>query len=293
MKNWNGPLFIVGNPRSGTTLLRLMLTSHSRLVIAPESGFITWWFNKYGNWTIDSNSSRIDQYLEDLQSSRRFEFWNLKSVELKKYILSVRPQNYSELIQAVYRRYNQTIDKGDAIWGDKNNHYLNHIDRLNSLFPNAKFLHIVRDGRDVATSYQKLEAIKDKVRLAPNLPSQIEDIAHNWNNNVTKINNSFRTLGNDKRYTIKYEELVCDPETTLKCICEYLHLEFEINMLNFHLVNQKHELVPKDYLHWKGETYNKLNTSAIGKYKTLLKEEEVKKFEKIALQSLKYFAYLS
>ncbi|MGB0789818.1 MAG: sulfotransferase, partial [Marinirhabdus sp.] len=71
-------VFILGNPRSGTSLLRLMLNQHSSIVAPPESGFSLWWLHKYGNWCkADNAPQKINGFIDDVLSSRKIETWHL------------------------------------------------------------------------------------------------------------------------------------------------------------------------------------------------------------------------
>ena len=290
--SYNPPIFIIGNPRSGTSMFRLMLTSHQNLAIAPESGFMLWWKNKYSDWSVEDNTDRLDEFISDLFTSRRFEYWELKESEVKSFIKEQQPMKYSELISLVYMLWAKKIDKEDAVWGDKNNYYLNHIPELNELYPDAKFIHIIRDGRDVATSYMKLSEIKNKVHLAPNLPDEIAVIAKEWTSNISTILASLSRIENEKYTEIRYEDLISNPELELKRICQFLNLVYDESMLGFNEYNRKHNLEPKDYMSWKAETYKKLNSDAVGKWKSILSLDQIAIFEKIAKEPLNRFNYL-
>jgi len=290
--NYLSPIFIIGNPRSGTSMFRLMLTSHQNLAIAPESGFMLWWKNKYSDWSDKDNTSRLDEFISDLFTSRRFEYWELNESEVKSFIQKKQPDSYSELIALVYMFWAKKIDKEGAIWGDKNNYYLNHISELIELYPDARFIHIIRDGRDVATSYMKLSEIKNKVHLAPNLPDEINVIAKEWSSNISTILSSLSKLDDNQYTEIRYEDLISDPEKELQRICDFLNLVFDNDMLEFNEYNRKHELEPKDYMSWKAETYKKLNSKAVGRWKSILTAEQIEIFETIAKEPLNRFNYL-
>ena len=165
----NNPFFILGNPRSGTSLLRIILNAHPNIVVPPESGFLQWWHHKYGDWNWHDNTLRIESFLTDLLSSKKIEAYKLNKKGLKKFILEANPDSYSKLIARVYIFYSR--NKTLLTWGDKNNYYIHHIPLLKRLYPKAKYIHLVRDGRDVACSYLELEHSIDKeVLYRPNLP---------------------------------------------------------------------------------------------------------------------------
>lgn len=182
------PFFILGNPRSGTTLLRLILTTHTRLSVPPECGFLVWWYDKYKTWNISDSGNKlnIDRYLQDLKTSRKIETWGLNYDDLHNLILTSEPKNYGELSSLVYLSYSMHEGKSIHLWGDKNNHYLHHLQTLYTLYPNGYFIHLVRDGRDVACSYRALKNLDTQSPYKPQLPYSIKKIAAEWSLNVSK-----------------------------------------------------------------------------------------------------------
>ena len=116
--------FVIGSPRSGTTLFRLMLNKHKGLVVPPEAGFLTW---LYGNYK-DFNCGMIDDFVEDLSQTKKFASWNVDISALREYLVKAGPQNYKSLIDLVYAFYAQRVlKKNVTIMGDKNNFFLNEI----------------------------------------------------------------------------------------------------------------------------------------------------------------------
>ena len=287
------PVFIVGSPRTGSTLLRLMLTSHKSIVIPPESGFLVWWYDKYKDWKPSDNSSgRLPTFLKDLFTSKKIETWNISRNGLENYLKKAVPKNYSELSSCVYKYFGTCFDAGFKIWGDKNNWYLDHIDKIKDIFPNVFFIHIVRDGRDVACSYKELYKKRLKVKYAPNLPNKVGEIAKQWSRNLNTIQNSLKKVKRSKFVEVKYEDLVESPEISLKQLCKKLGIKFDSNMLNFYKLNKKKNLVPKQYMGWKENTYNKLNSTSVGRYNKELTVKERETFERIAEKQLRKYGYL-
>ncbi|MFZ1798494.1 MAG: sulfotransferase, partial [Chitinophagaceae bacterium] len=92
------PIFVLGNPRSGTTLLRLMLNAHADICIPPECGFIQWWFQKYQSWSTQNNNHEdVAAFISDLQTSKKIETWKLDDLLLAKIILENKPVDYAGL----------------------------------------------------------------------------------------------------------------------------------------------------------------------------------------------------
>ena len=293
MKITYPPLFIIGNPRSGTSLFRLLLTCHPNIIIPPESSFMIWWYDKYGDWSKeDVLSSRLDKFLIDLLGSKKIEFWKLDKEVLTEQILKETPANYTELMDVIYWTYVRRETGPTLFWGDKNNYYLGHVDSLLKLYPKAKFIHIIRDGRDVATSYMGLNKIKHTSKYAPRLPNEIREIAKDWNNNIKKIHVSFQKLPETQRLEVKYESLADKPVEFLEKICAFLNISYSSEMLNFYEKNQQKSLEPEEFNSWKKRNLKNIDTSAVGKYKTQLSKEEISNFEEIAHEVLKLYNYI-
>ena len=281
-------VFILGNPRSGTSLFRIILNNHPEIVAPPECGFAQWWLKKYGNWKLsDLKSERLDQFLIDLFKSKKFETWKLTSKVVKNIILKNKPSSYSELVSCVYLSYSENPDAIRVVI-DKNNYYINHIMELDQIWPMAKYLHLVRDGRDVACSYLEMSTLKSNSNYKPTLSSSIDEIAREW-----VINNKIiSSLDNGNNYElIKYENLINYTSQSLKNICEFLDIEYSERMLDYYKNNDSKKSEPTETLDWKMRTREKPDNSRISRYKEFLTEAQIKIFSEIALQSLKNFKY--
>lgn len=286
------PIFIIGNPRSGTTLLRLMLTCHRNIVIPPECGFAVWWYQKYRNWNSESAKQNLDAFLDDLFGSKKIETWNLNRELLRETLSEKEPESYSDLVSLIYEKFAMQQKETFKRWGDKNNYYLNHIETIFELFSDVQFIHIVRDGRDIACSYKKLAVSKFDSKYAPQLPTEISEIAREWINNLKKIKKSFQTIGWDKVIEIRYEDLVTESEKTLRNICSFLNEEYDPSMSDFYLLNMEKELEPRELMQWKGKTLEKPTRSEVEKYQIELTLPEIKEFEIIAEELLAHYRYL-
>lgn len=287
------PLFIIGSPRSGTSLLRLIMTSHTQVLIPPECGFITWLHNKYGSWcSSDSNDSiRLECFLDDLFECKKMDTWMMNREDVKKQILINHPSTYSELCSIIYLSYAISTERDFQLWGDKNNFYLNHLDELHSLYDNARFLHIVRDGRDVACSYREVMSGKTDSPYAPKLETNISDISIEWSNNVLKIDSFMTKLPIDRAMTIKYEDLVSDPENIINSVCRWLSIPFEASMINYYKENKSKKLEPEMTLDWKKRTLEPISNATVGRHARLLTSEDQYKFKELANIALKRFNY--
>jgi len=287
-ENMNSPFFILGNPRSGTSLFRLMLNSHPNIIVPPESGFLQWWYEKYKNWDrFDSQSENaIKEYVHDILSSKKIEDWNLISQELIDEIKERKPNNYGELSTVIYLSYKNNSKSEVQLVGDKNNYYIHHLLTLDSIYPNASYIHLIRDGRDVACSYKKIQSLKSNSNYMPNLASKINDIATEWDNNINKID-SF--LNNKKFKVVRYEDLLRYPEQILSKVCGFLNISYHSRMLDYYKLELNDE--PISTLDWKRKTLEPIDFGNMKKYLTILSPFEINIFNKIAKNSLKLHGY--
>ncbi|MCH4823798.1 sulfotransferase [Gramella lutea] len=288
------PLFVIGNPRSGTSLYRLILTSHSDICVPPECGFIQWWYEKYKTWNLSNtnNDSEVQLFVEDLKTSKKIETWNLNYEELRFNISgNSRIESYADLCLFVIESYARQQSKTPEFLGDKNNYYVKHLDLLYTIYPKAKFLFLIRDGRDVACSYLAISKKEIKSKYKPHLPTDIEEIAKEWSENNEQILKFSKRLPQGNFHILKYEDLVTGFDESLKDVCNLLELPFEQSMRQFHEYNQNKQLEPSETLEWKQKTREPIDKKNIEKYKSEMSEVQQKLFEKIAASTLEKFDY--
>jgi hypothetical protein len=265
------PIFIIANPRSGSTLLRLMLTSHPNICVPPECGWIVGKYDKYGscNGDIDYGS-----FVEDFfhTSTKKVETWDILPKELMGALMEKSPNTYQELVNTVYQLYIDKHQPGKKVWGDKNNFYVHHIDELLEMFPKAKYIFLSRDGRDVAVSYMDMSQYTQK--YAPRVTSDPVVAFGEWANVQSTID---RKLQGKDFVSVKYEELVQDPETVLAALCRSIGQVYSSDMLLYH----KNNYEPVATLAWKQKTKEPPMTSQVGRWKNSLTPTQLESIEGI------------
>lgn len=213
---------VVGAPRSGTTLLRLMLDAHPELAIPPETGFLA------RVATLDSGGSDDDRRRALLDVITRYPpdapAWpdfGIDKAQLEAAFAAIAPFSNAGGCRAFYRAYAARHGKHRA--GDKTPLYCLHLEAIERLLPEAHFIHLIRDGRDVALSLRQ-------TWFAPG--RDIETLAGHWHACVTTA----RTQGaRSARYLeVRFEDLVRDHEGALRHICEFVDLDFDARMLAYH-----------------------------------------------------------
>ena len=292
--NHSTPFFILANPRSGSSLLRIICDCNSALAVPPESGFLVWWKAKYeqelpSKW---KSPEFLDQFVTDVLSSKKFETWNVEHKELLDFIAEVQPATYSEAASLVYHYHARKRGKQPTYWGDKNNYYIKHLEELIGLYPHARFIHLVRDGRDVACSYKNLKQLTSGSDYFPNLTDNIGEIAAEWAENNDAIADFLQAEASANSLLVKYEDLIVSPEETSKTICEFLGVPFDKTMLEYDRLNRQNNLEPAATLDWKMNTLNKPDKTRIGRYARLLSKGEINTFNRRAAGTLERYGYV-
>lgn len=204
--------FIVGVARSGTTLLRLMIDSHPLIAIPPETHFIP---------AIDPKAD-AEAFLSVVLSSSRWADFRVDEEMFRRDVSSLPRFTASAGLRIFYRQYAERFQK--TRWGDKTPPYAVHIDKIASLLPEARFIHLIRDGRDSALSFRGLW-------FGPG--SDAEAHARMWRDRIAKT----RQLAAQHRLPyleLRFETLVRRPEASLRTVCDFLEVPFHAGMLAYH-----------------------------------------------------------
>ncbi len=208
------PFFIIGSARSGTTLLRLMLNAHRDVAVPPESRFVVELYD-------GSDEVEVESFLGQLGAHKRFEAWDLPLEAVRDEIGAAPKAAYADAVAAPFRAYARV--HGKRVWGDKTPRYVEHIPFLMQLFPQGRFIHLIRDGRNVALSYADV----------PFGPKNVAKAAVLWADRVQKGCFAGRSLERGRYIEIRYEDLVDDAAGEARDICEFLGLEFDEGMLDY------------------------------------------------------------
>jgi hypothetical protein len=205
--------FIVGAARSGTTLLRFMLDAHSQLAIPPETGFLP----AVAHLGPDAREAFLATVIG-------FESWpdfHLDAGLLRERLAPLAPFTVPAALRVFYLLYAERF--GKPRWGDKTPSYGLHAAAIGTLLPEARFVHIIRDGRDVALSVRPLW-------FAPG--PTLEDAARDWAERVQTTRAECARAGH--AIEVRYEDLVTCPEPALRRVCSFLDLAFEPRMVSWH-----------------------------------------------------------
>ena len=271
------PFFIVACARSGTTLLRAMLDRHPEVAIVPESHFITELWETRRRYGAEGRVSDREAFLRDLGANPRFRLWDLPRDLLREEMDRLEgAATFAEAVTAPFRAYARW--KGKGRWGDKTPVYVEDIPLLAALFPHARFVHVLRDGRDVALSMMDL----DRLHRGPASPALF------WARRVRRGRADGSALG-PRRYTeLRYEDLVEDPERALRPLCEFLDLPFDPAVLEHREGGS--DLVPEP-LRWMHRRLDLPPTKGLRDWRTEMSPRDAARFQVVAGSALAEFGY--
>ena len=213
--------FVVGVARSGTTLLRLMLDAHPELAIPPETHFIPKLAKALGDDPRAGDDELRERALVLLTGHRRWPDFGLDPEELRRRFDEAEPFTTGTALRAFYGLYAE--GQGKPRWGDKSPSYVRRMRKVHAALPEARFVHLIRDGRDVALSQLEVHHGADEVGEA----------AEEWVAGIEKARRASRRLG-DAYLEARYEDLVEDAEPVLRRVCEFTRIDYDPAMLEYH-----------------------------------------------------------
>ena len=214
-------MILLGVSRSGTTLLRVILDRSPGLAIPDESFFVPLLARRHRT-PID-----VSRFLDDLSRIPTLRAWGLEPSEVAPFLRDAMP--VGDAIAAVFEAY--AAKEGKPRWGDKTPMYMRHLPLLERFFPDAQYVHLIRDGRDAAVSFLRMPEGTFTRTWAH--PESAEEFACLWRIEVEDARELGRHVGPSKYFEARYEELVADPEATVRAICAFAELPFEPAMLDY------------------------------------------------------------
>lgn len=267
--------FFVGAARSGTTLLRAMFDSRPDMAVPWESYFVVGLSRQLDRYQSNGGFA-VDRFLDDL-TGRHFPRWGLAAGEVRDAVLEGRPGDYAEAVRLVFALY--ASRHGKTRYGDKTPDYVFSMPALAGLFPESRFVHIVRDGRDVALSL--LDVTWG--------PGTVEEAALWWREATSAGRLAGRELGPDRYREVRYEDLVDDPPSVLRPLCRFLALEWTPQMLRY--FERADELAGADLFPQHHQRLALPPTKGLRDWRSRMTPDQLAKFHSVAgdlLQELDY-----
>lgn len=270
------PFFIVGAPRSGTTLLSVILDRHSNISIPPETQF-------FGDFQPILRPVIAQNSLENLVSLA-LQADRVKDLAVTKedviQHLSYEGEKERDLFLALMKAYAKKTGCNKV--GEKSPLHLLHLRKITALFPKSKIVCIVRDGRDVVRS------LKNVPWAEPGNPRRFLLFCHLWNNCVEKIVEAQRSRFKDRFYLLRYELLLQEPERQVKNLCSFLGVNLDPQQLAAEMGSGA---VPKWEKGWKGKATDFLDSNRVQVWKREAERDEVHKMNILMGDSLRKMGY--
>jgi Sulfotransferase family len=269
--------FLVGSGRSGTTLTRAMLDSHPDVAVPPETYFITELLPNVPRYE-EGGGFALAAFLDDILENQWFRRWELDPDSVREALRSNRPSDYPEAIRAIFRQYASA--HGKSRYGDKTPVYVYDMGVVGELFPEARFAHVIRDGRDVAASFLDQQEMR---------PNGVAEAALLWKERVSAGRSAGAALGPERYIEIRYEDLVRDPESTLRRLCAFIELDYRPAMLSY--PERAGELVARDGGPQQHRGIFLEPRTGLRDWRTELSSAEIEAFEVIAGELLAELGY--
>ncbi len=227
MDRAKAPVFVVGCQRSGTTLLyNTILSSGNFAVYLAESDVFNLIAPAFGNLRSKANRTKL---MNAWLQSDYFKRTGLDADEIRAEILS-DCRNAGDFLRIFMERIAQ--NHGVERWADNTPAHLLHIPRIKATIPNALFIHIIRDGRDVAMSLNRMGWGAQGARFPWDKKHELLVSGLWWEWIVRKGREYGRRLGTDY-IEVRYEELVQRPQETLNVLSEFIQHD-----LNYERIQQ-------------------------------------------------------
>lgn len=250
------PFFIVGAGRSGTTLLRLILTGHSRLHSPPETWFLRDLVRQFPLTGALTQPQR-ERAVAAMVGHERWPDLGLDADDVTRAVAALAAgAGLRDVIGLVYTRL--LAGSGKQRLGDKTPHYFEILPELATLFPDAVFIYLVRDGHDVAISW--IDAGWERYY----------EHGFEWPRAMACLHRDRRAYP-DRVLQVHYEDLVQRAEDTVRRICDFLGEDFEPAMLDWRA--RVDQVAARDR-HLHGRLMQPLSGDAVGAWRRRLSAAE-------------------
>ena len=272
------PFFIIGSGRSGNTLLRSILSGNSDISIPPESYRIPFAIKKFHIFNNRDWDNLISQVLKEFKDCKEFYTWEIDITDVQKRLEDIADskRTLSNIFDELFCTYAEKHSPGSKIWGDKTPMNTLYLDWIGTVFPRSKFIHIIRDGRDVASSYLKMERY-----------DTILEAANRWINSIESAQ-SFGSKIKENYIEIRYEELVTKPEEVIKDTCDFLDIDYDSKMLDH--TKQVKKLGDTDKEHHSNLS-KPISSDSVGKWRNNLSESDQESITKLLHKHLQRLGY--
>ena len=268
------PVFVFGCPRSGTSLLSRIINAHPRIAIPFESHIYHYMYRWGGRYGDLHDLYRAKSLIADLLTLEDIKEWH-PQVTLDGVMRTLRRYDFHGVFEAFMASWAET--QGKPRWGEKTPQHTLQWREIVGAFPLSRVVYLVRDGRDVGLSYKQ----------AFFGPKNMYTIAHRWVHYLRVGEEMRDMLGTERFHLVHYEDLISDPEATVRRICEFLKEEFHPAMLKPH---QSDTLYRTDQRNLENLQRPILPGNS-NRWETGMLERDLRVFEGVAGRDLECYGY--
>jgi Sulfotransferase family len=255
------PVFVLGVRRSGTTLLRLVLDRSDGIAIPDESHFVPQLAHRH------RTPVATEEFLDDLRRLPTLLRWALSPDEVAPFLRAGMATG--DAIGAVFTAY--AAKHGKPRWGDKTPAYMRYLSLVDRLFPDATYVHLIRDGRDCALSF--LGMPDEAATRTWAHPTDVAGFACQWATEIEDARALGGRIGPSRYLEVRYEDLVAGPERVVEKVCEFAGLPYSPTMLE----PEEAEIATRPHHRRLRERPSKRRD-----WSTEMRAEDVRAFESIA-----------
>jgi hypothetical protein len=278
-----GPrFFIVGCPRSGTTLLQWVVNAHPQIAMLPEMHWITDPFSMEPGRPLQGcvTSTLVEEWI----AHKRFAHLEMPPGEFRRLIEPEGEALLDVFVTRLFEAYGRL--RGKPLVGNKTPLYVEQISSLHAQWPDAKFVHLIRDGRD---NWLSIQSWRKADRTAGRFVTWSEDplttTALWWRRKVLLGQEAGQQFEPERYCEVRYEEFVANPAAGGRALCAFLRVPFDEAMLRHHVRTTVAE---------PGSTTARARsviTPGLRDWRTQMTAEEVEKFEAAAGELLAELGY--
>ncbi len=255
------PVFVVGAPRSGTTMLAVLLNRHSLFAIPPETQFFSDFEKSEAGRGLEGASREVKVRMA-LSYHRIADLGLTSEMVMDKF--AFQDNTVANLFRSILEAYGQRLGKERV--GEKSPKHIENVLELLAIYPGAKVLCIVRDGRDVVRSLIKAPWAE------PDNPRRFGLFCTVWSDYARLVGQYEKKISGERFKVVRYEEILQHTSEQLKAVCDFLGVAFEPGMLSATLTSG---VVPDWEAQWKQKADQMLDPSRAYAWRTQADKREV------------------
>lgn len=266
------PIFVVGMPRSGTTMLQHVLTRHPDVAIAPETHYLNRWVRRYGHLDL-ARADHFGEFWEAFSSHPRFEWLDIDAEATRRRITDAGPPTFRSVFAGVLAEY--AASRGRSVAGEKTPGHYPHVDVLLEWFPDARVLFLVRDPRAVAASFAT--HTREWARR-----HGVDQVARRW---ATSAAIASGWSAEPRVELLRYEDLVGDQEASMKVVAEFLEIDLG------HLLATPERPDDRVWIHGSHDPRGDVSAGSVERWRDALSARQIALTEYLTDEGMQRFGY--